>query len=220
MTRRIILEYAQAVRSRYFRASKKGKGRILEEFVTTTQLHRKAAIRLLNRRDREPSKKKSGRPRQYGLEVMASLKVVWEATNRLCSRRFRPFLPELVIILKKKGEISVTEETETQLCRMSASTIDRLMRRWRGNSPHHGFSTTKPGTLLKNAIPVRTFGDWNENKPGFFKKLTLLPIVEIVQKAFYLTTLSAVDVATGWYEPVAVWGKGQSRVGGAVHDVR
>jgi hypothetical protein len=116
----------------------------------------------------------------------------------MCSRRFRSFLPELVIILKEKGEISVTEETETQLYRMSASTIDRLMRHWRGNSPHHGFSTTKPGTLLKNAIPVRTFGDWNENKLGFLEVDLVAHCVNSAE-GFYLTTLSAVDVATGWY---------------------
>jgi hypothetical protein len=145
--------------------------------------------------------------------------VTWEAADRLCSKRFRPFLAELVGILKEKGELKVTEETEAQLCRMSASTIDRLLRRWRGNGRRRGLGTTKPGTLLKNAIPVRTFSDWNENKPGFVE-VDLVAHCGDSAEGFYLTTLSAVDVATGWYEPVAVWGKGQDRVGGAVYDVR
>ena len=169
MTRRSITEYAEAVRGRYLRASKKAKTEILNEFVATTGMHRKAVIRLLNRRGRPPVKKRSGRPRLYGLEAMAALKVAWEATDRLCSKRFHPFLPEMVGILKRTGELSVTEEGEGQLYRMSASTIDRILRRWRGSGTRRGLSTTKPGTLLKNSIPVRTFSEWNENKPGFLE---------------------------------------------------
>ena len=219
MTRRSITEYAEAVRERYFRASKKTKTGILNEFVATTGMHRKAVIRLLNRRNRSPGKKRGGRPRLYGLEVMAALKVAWEATDRLCSKRFHPFLPELVGILKRTSELNVTEKAEAQLYRMSASTIDRILRRWRGGSRRRGLSTTKPGTLLKNAIPVRTFSEWNENKPGFLEA-DLVAHCGDSAEGFYLTTLSTVDVATGWCEPVAVWGKGQDRVGGAVYDVR
>ena len=219
MTRRSILEYAEAVRGRYLRSSKKMKMKILDEFVATSGLHRKAAIRLLNRRSRPAGRKRSGRPRLYSLEAMEALKVAWEATDRLCSKRFRPFLPELVDILRRKGELSMTKETETQLSRMSTSTIDRILRRWRGNGPRHGLSTTKPGTLLKNAIPVRTFSEWSESKPGFLE-VDLVAHCGDSAEGFYLTTLSAVDVATGWYEPVVVWGKGQDRVGGAIYDVR
>ena len=219
MTRRSITEYAEAIRGRYFQASKKAKTVMLNEFVATTGMHRKAAIRLLKRRGSPPGKKRSGRPRLYGLEVMAALKVTWEATDRLCSRRLCPFLPELAGILKRTGELRVTEEAETQLCRMSASTIDRILRRWRWGGTRRGLSTTKPGTLLKNSIPVRTFSDWNENKPGFLEA-DLVAHCGDSAEGFYLTTLSTVDVSTGWCEPVAVWGKGQDRVGGAIYDVR
>jgi len=200
-------------------ASKKLKTKILDEFVAATGLHRKAAIRLLNRRIGPAGRKRRGRPQLYGLEVMSALKVAWEATDRLCSKRFHPFLPELASILKRNGELRVSKEIEVQLCRVSPSTIDRILRRWRGNGLRHGLSTTKPGTLLKNAIPVRTFSEWNENKPGFLE-VDLVAHCGDSAEGFYLTTLSAVDVATGWCEPVAVWGKGQERVGGAIHRVR
>lgn len=219
MTRRSIEEYAEAVQGRYLRAPKKTKNQILNEFVATTGLHRKAAIRLLNRGNRLLGRKRSGRPKLYDLEVMAALKVAWEATNRLCSKRLHPFLPELMGILKSRGEITVTEEAEEKLCRISPSTIDRILRRWRRSEPRHGISTTKPGTLLKNAIPVRTFSEWDEKKPGFLEADLVAHCGDNVE-GFYLTTLSTVDVATGWYEPVAVWGKGQERVGGAVHHAR
>jgi len=219
VTRRSILEYAQAVRGRYLGASKVTKTKILEEFVATTGLHRKAAIRLLNRRSISGGRRRSGRPRLYGLEVMMALKVAWEATDRLCSRRLCPFLPELVGILKAKGELSVMMETEAQLCRMSASTIDRISRHWRGSGRRRGLSTTKASTLLKNSIPVRTFSEWEDARPGFVEA-DLVAHCGDSAEGFYLTTLSTVDVATGWCEPVAVWGKGQERVGGAVHHVR
>ena len=219
MTRRSILEYAEAVRGRYLRSTKKMKTKILDEFVATTGLHRKAVIRLLNRRSRPTDLKRSGRPRLYSLETIAALRVAWEAADRLCSKRFRPFLPELVGILRRKGELKIKDETESQLCRMSASTIDRVLRCWRRDEPRHGLSTTKPGTLLKDAIPVRTFSEWNGSKPGFLE-VDLVAHCGESAEGFYLTTLSAVDVATGWYEPVAVWGKGQARVGGAIYDVR
>ena len=219
MTRRGILEYTEAMRERYLRATKKMKSKILDEFVTVTKLHRKAAIRLLNRESRPSGKKRRGRPRLYGLESMAALKVAWEATDRLCSKRLHPFLPELVSILKRNGELRITEEAEGQLCQMSPSTIDRLLRRWRGGGMRCGLSTTKPGTLLKNSIPIRTFTEWNENKPGFLEVDLVAHCGDSVE-GFYLTTLSTVDVATGWCEPVAVWGKGQDRVKGAIYDVR
>ena len=111
MTRRSILEYAEAVRGRYWRSTKKEKTKILDEFVAATGRHRKAAIRLLNRRSRPAERKRQGRPRQYGPELTSALRIAWEATDRLCSKRFQPFLPELVGILKKSGELALTEDT-------------------------------------------------------------------------------------------------------------
>ena len=142
MTRRSIAEYAQAVRGRYCLAGKKVKTEILNEFVATTRMHRKSVIRLLNRRDRRGGKEKRGRPRLYGHEAMAALKVIWEASDCLCSKRLQPFVPELVSILKRCGELTVTEEIEAQLCRMSQSTIDRLLRRWRDRGTRRGLSTS------------------------------------------------------------------------------
>jgi hypothetical protein len=214
VTRRSILEYAQAVRGRYWKAGKEVKARILDEFVEATHLHRKSAIRLLNREEVATGKRRRGRPKLYGIEVIVTLKAVWEASDHLCSRRLHPFLPELVRVLRAKGELRLTEKTETQLCQLSASTIDRITRRWRGGRVGHGLSTTKPGTLLKNAIPIKTFTEWEDSRPGFIQADLVAHCGDSVE-GFYLTTLSTVDVATGWYEPVAVWGKGQDRVGGA-----
>ena len=95
MTRRSILEYAQALRPRYLKASKEEKSKMLDEFIKNTGFHRKAAIRLLNRASRLTSGKRRGRKRKYGLEVAQALKQIWEATDRLCSKRLKPFMPEI-----------------------------------------------------------------------------------------------------------------------------
>jgi len=219
MTRTSIGEYTEAIRGRYLRALRKEKGRILDEFTKVTSYHRKAVIRLLHRQNQPVKNKKRGRSRQYSAAVVGSLRFAWEATDRLCSKRLQPFLPELVQVLRRHGESTMSAEIEAQLCRMSPSTIDRLLKPWRRLGGRRPFSTTKPGSLLKSSIPIRTFADWEENHPGFLE-VDLVPHCGESAEGFYLNTLSAVDVATGWSECVGVWGKGQERVGGAVHHLR
>ena len=219
MTRGSIREYTEAVRGRYLRASKKEKGKILDEFTKVTGCHRKAAIRLFRRGNQARANKKRGRPRRYGAAVAGALKVAWEATDRLCSKRLHPFLPELIMVLRRHGDSSITAEIEVQLCRISPSTIDRLLHPYRRLGGRHPFTTTKPGSLLKNSIPIRTFTDWQEDRPGFLE-VDLVSHCGESTEGFYLTTLCTVDVASGWSECVGVWGKGQERVGGAVHRVR
>ncbi len=218
MTRGSIQEYATAVRERYKGGTRAEKGRILDEFTKVTGCHRKAVIRLLCRRQRV-SKEKRGRQRLYGHEVTTALKEAWEATDRVCSKRLQPFLPELVKVLRRHNSTIMTADTESQLCQMSASTIDRLLHTYRQFGGHRPFSTTRPGSLLKSSIPIRTFADWQENKPGFLE-VDLVAHCGESAEGFYLTTLSTVDVASGWSECVGVWGKGQERVGAALHRVR
>ena len=219
MTRRSILEYAQALRSRYFRASREEKGKMLDEFTQVTGLHRKAAIRLLNRPSQPRAGKRRGRPREYGTGAAEALTVVWEASDRLCSRRLQPFIPEMVKILRQHGEQRIDASTEGQLCRMSPATIDRLLRPCRRLGGRRGLTTTRPGSLLKRSIPIRTFADWQENKPGFLE-IDLVAHCGESAEGFYLNTLCAVDVASGWSECLPVWGKGQVRVRSAVHRIR
>ena len=219
MTRRSILEYAEALRGRYFRASREEKGKMLDEFTQVTGLHRKAAIRLLHRPGQPRTGKRCGRPRKYGTGAAEGLRVVWEAADRLCSKRLQPFIPEMVKVLRQHNELRVNASTEAQLCRISPSTIDRVLRPCRQVGGRRGLTTTRPGNLLKNSIPIRTFTDWQENKSGFMEVDLVAHCGESVE-GFYLNTLCAVDVASGWTECVPVWGKGQQRVRSAVHRMR
>jgi hypothetical protein len=219
VTRKSIREYVQAIRERYQKASKAVKTKILDEFTEATGLHRKAAIRLLNRVKKPSVTRRRGRPRKYSNEVVVALKTVWEAGDRLCSKRLHPFLPEMVRILSKDGESQMMGAVGAQLCRMSPSTIDRRLRPYRQQGGRRPFSTTRPGSLLKSSIPIRTFTDWEENRPGYLEVDTVAHCGESVV-GFYLNTLMAVDVASGWTEGSAVWGKSQERVGSAIHGIR
>ena len=219
MTRRSIIEYAEELKKRYFRASKEEKGKMLDEFTQVTGLHRKAAIRLLNRVVESSGKRRSGRPRKYDSGVIDSLKNVWEASDRLCSKRLKPFMPEILGVLRRHGELRINADTQAQLCQISPSTIDRLLRPYRKVGGRRGFTTTRPGNLLKNMIPIRTFADWQENKPGFVEADLVAHCGESTE-GFYLNTLCAVDIDSGWTECLPVWGKGQERVKTAVHRMR
>ncbi len=219
MTRRSISEYAEALRPRYRKASKKEKNKMLDEFVEVTGFHRKAAIRLLNRVSQLRPGKRRGRQRKYGTEVTGALKAIWEAGDCLCSKRLQPFIPEMVKVLRQHKEEHIDASTEAQLCQMSPSTIDRLLRPWRRAGGQRSLSTTKPGCLLKRSIPIRTFADWQENKPGFMETDLVAHCGESTE-GFYLNTLCAVDVASGWTECMPVWGKGQERVRQSVHQMK
>ena len=219
MTRDSITEYVEAIRGRYLSASRKEKGRILDEFTNVTGLHRKAAIRLLRRRGQAKVNRRRGRPRCYGHDVVSTLRVVWEATDRLCSKRLHPFLPEVLVSLKRHGEITLTPEVEAQLCRISPSSIDRLLHPYRHLGGRRPFATAKRGSLLKKSIPIRTFADWEEDSPGLLE-IDLVAHCGDSPDGLFLTTLTAVDVASGWSECMGVWGKGQQRVRAAIHRIR
>jgi hypothetical protein len=164
-------------------------------------------------------KKITRRRRSRYEPIVEPLMNLWAVANFLCGKRLAPFLPELLSALKRHEEIQVTEEQESLLLCVSAATIDRLLGPWRRAGSHRRFSLTKPGTLLKDAIPIKTFAEWEDSRPGFLEVDLVHHCGESVD-GFYLTTLSAVDVATGWSECVAVWGKGQERVGAAIHRTR
>ncbi len=218
MTRGGVKEYIEAVRERYLKASRNEKGQILDEVSRVTGYHRKAVTRLLRLGWKTKTMDRRGRARQYGVEAVAALKVAWEASDRMCSRRLQPFLPELAEVLERHGELTVSEEVKDQLCRMSASTIDRTLKPHRQRGLRRPFSTTKPGSLLKAAIPIRTFADWDDKRPGFLE-IDLVAHCGETTEGFYLNTLSAVDVSTGWVECQGVLGKGQQRVGAAIHEM-
>jgi hypothetical protein len=102
----------------------------------------------------------------------------------------------------------VNSDMEAQLIKLSPSTMDRMLRPYRQKGGRKPLSATRRSKLLKSAIPIRTFAEWKEDKPGFLEIDTVAHCGESLA-GFYVNTLCGVDVATGWIEPIPVWGKGQ-----------
>lgn len=217
MTLGSVREYAAAMRHRYLGAGKREKTQLLNEFCTVTGYHRKAAVRLLGR---GPGKtdRRGPRPR-YGLPVAHALRQLWEAGDRLCSKRLAPFLPELMTALERHGELVLEPEVRELLLRMSASTIDRLLRPYRRKGLRRPYSYRPSPSSLKGQIPLRTFSEWDDVQPGSLQADLVLHCGESLE-GFYLTTLMTVDVATGWQQCAVIWGKGKERVGGGVHQIQ
>jgi len=219
MSQRSKRELAEAIRPRYLKATKAEKEHILTEFVASTGYHRKYAIRLLNRGcPPRTLKKKPGRKKVYQGEVVAALEQLWEICGRICSRRLQPFLPELLTVLERCQEVVLPPEVKTLLLSMSRATIDRCLHSARFES-HRGLSTTKPGTLLKQAIAVRTWNDWDDARPGFFE-IDLVAHCGDTTEGQYLNTLTMTDVWTGWTECLALPNKTQIAVSQAIQAVR
>ena len=172
MQRSSVRELAEALRPRYQRASRPDKTRILEQFCAATGYHR-AYARALLRADYSTQQggPRGGRPRQYGPEELGLLRACWELADQICGKRLGPFLPELLDRLAGCGALpaELSPAVVARVARMSPATVDRLLRPSRAGWPRRGLGTTKPGTLLKAQVPIRTFADWDEAQPGFLE---------------------------------------------------
>ena len=119
----------------------------MDEIVSVTGMHRKAAIRLLRRAPRsrlEPAR--AGRPRCYGPDVAAAAEVLWQASGRIGAHRLHPFVTELLERLIRCGELTVTPAVEQLVRQASRPTLARLLAPARAQFPPRGFTTTQPGT--------------------------------------------------------------------------
>ena len=196
MTRASLREYAAVQRERYQHATRAEKHQLLDELVTVTGMHRKAAIRLLRRGARPPTgPSRAGRPRSYGPAVAAAAEVLWQASGRIGAHRLHPFVAELLERLIRCGELTVTPAVEKLVRQASRPTLARLLASARGQFPPRGYTTTRPGTWLKHEIPIRTFTEWDDARPGFCE-VDLVAHCGSSTQGFYLCTLCAVDIAT------------------------
>jgi hypothetical protein len=200
-------------------SSKKEKQKILDEFVGSAKYHRKYAVMLLNHGTFHWERKPLIRPpRRYDDRVSKALVKIWQMANRICSKRLVPFLPEFVKALERFGHISFEPEVREKLLSLSPATVDRLLRHER-YPEGKGKSTTRPGSLIKHRIAVRTFFDWNDLSPGFFEADLVAHCGDTVAGTF-LNTLVLTDIATGWTECLALLRRSESDVILAVDEIR
>lgn len=218
---RIDGEYLKKLQSRYRKASRKERSLILDEVVKTTGYHRKYATALLNgKRDRVQGPFRRPRRKVYGAEEADALLILAELFDDICSKLLRAALDVELPRLYTAGVIQVSPACYENLTRVSPATMDRL-RAGRRLSRRKRRGSTKPGTLLKDRIPIRTWADWTEDRPGFCE----MDLVDhsgglVIRGADHAWTLSFTDIYTGWTECVAVRNKAQVHVFAAIQQAR
>jgi len=221
--------------NQYRKASKKGKGLLLDQFVESTGYNRSYGAFVLRNHGRRVEvrpgivlegdrriRQRRSRPRriaEYGPDVVDALKKVWKIMDYICGKRLAAAIPEVVPRLCELKELRITKAVKAKLLRMSASTIDRLLKPERAKYTLKRRGGTKPGTLLKRDIAIRTFSDWDDATPGFFE-MDLVGHDGGSIQGDYCQTLDMTDVATGWSEQVAVRNKAQIGVFEAIKAVR
>lgn len=215
------MEYVKAVARRYLKArTRKEKTKILDEFSATAKYHRKHAIRKLRVINfLDPPDQKKNRERKFSAEADAALIGIWEFYGCICAERLHPYLPEAIMKLEQFGHIRINEMVKKELLAMSRPTIGRrLMSHQQRFGKSKGLSATKPGSLLKKNIPIRT-QSWDVGKAGFLE-MDLVAHCGGSLSGDFIYTLQSVDILTTWTERVAVIGKGQKGVFEAIKKIR
>jgi hypothetical protein len=205
--------------ARYAKATKGEKGRMLDELCVLTGWTRRHARRALGQALVPTPARPRTRPRIYGEDVVEALRFVWATLNGPAGKRLAPFMGEIVEALERHGELTLERDVRAKLLEISAATIDRALAPERRRLQIKGRSGTKPGSILKRQIPIRTFAEWNDARPGFCE-------VDLVAHdggsgdGEYCQTLNLTCVATGWTEPRALRNRAQRWVYEAIEEIR
>jgi hypothetical protein len=199
-------KYIHKIWGRYREANKKEKGRLLDEVEAVTGMHRKAIIRLLNGR-LSRKKRSRERGRVYGAEVNDAVRVIARSLDYPCAERLRPNLVWMAQHLQKHGELQVGKGCVEKLERISISTLKRILKRVGRSDPKLALQKPKRPQInsLRKPYPMSKIA-WNIDEVGHFE-------VDLVHHGGesavgeYVHTLQMVDVATGWSEITAVFGR-------------
>ena len=214
-------EYLYEIKERYYFSSRKEKAVILDEFCRVCEFNRKYAIRILNaptKKQNNTEQSKHGRPQIYHTQAVVDVLLkIWEASNLICSKRIKAMLPLWLPWYEQSFTMELTADTKQLLENISAPTIDRIIQPHRKEHGRIGLATTKPGSLLKKHIPIKT-NQWDESRPGFLEADTVAHCGTSVAGSF-VYTVNTVDIATGWTVQRAVWGKGETGVFHALQNI-
>ena len=203
-------ELLATIRDRYQESSKKEKGRILDEFIAVTGHHRKYGIRLLAQTGYDAGKSQVVKDRRiYDEAVRESVIVIWEAADRICGKRLKAALPNLVESMERHGHLDLDPQVRRRLLAASASTLDRLLKPIRATAGSRRKRRKRPS--MGGQVPVRTFADWNKPPPGFLEIDFVVHCGGPLSGSF-IHSLVATDVCTGWTEAVPLLAREQSLV--------
>lgn len=198
-------KYLKCMAKRYLGADREERGRLLSEMEAVTGLHRKSLTRLMNQGslDRQPRRVERGRT--YGLDLVDALRVVWETSDYICAERLTPNLVRMAQHLARFGELPLTGEIERQLGQISEATVTRLLGRFRRDGPRLPRRGPEGANRLAREIPMGRI-PWEIEEPGHFE-MDLVHHCGEASVGDYVHTLQLVDVATGWSERVAIFGR-------------
>jgi hypothetical protein len=212
--------YVKQLSLRYKKAGKKDKRDVLDDFIKTTGYHRKSAIRILSGSYTYTANPiKRPRKRKYDVVDSLVLEKVCELFDWINSKRVQPQIGVAIDSLVAAEELVCSPEQREKLVEISPATIDRLLKMYKKRPSGKGRSYTKPGTLLKHQIPIRTFSEWTENKVGF-SEIDLVGHDGGIAKGDFGFTLNFVDIKACWAEQVAVKNKAQIHVFAGIKRVR
>ena len=197
----------RAIATRYKRADKAGKGVILDELCATTGWHRSHARKALGQA-LTPRMVRARKPREprYGAEVIGALAFCWAVLGAPTGKRLAPIMAELVPRLRRFRELMITDEVAAALIAVSPATMDRRLAADRAKMSLRGRSHTKPGSLLKSQIPIRTWAQWDDAVPGFVE-IDLVGHEGGDANGEFAWSLTVTDIATGWTEVRSVRNK-------------
>jgi hypothetical protein len=198
------------IHGRYQRAGRPHKTRILDEFCATCGYHRKAALRLLNRSLPAAPPRRPGPKVVYDpVEVLPVLKAVWLASDQLCSKLLKAALPEWLEHHQRRSA-PLPEAFKKKLLGIRPAQIDRLLHPSRVQHPKKGLSATRPGTLLRHAVPTRS-GPPDTTRPGSVEADTVAHCDDTTE-GDDVNSLTFTELFSGWTENRAVWNKSADAV--------
>nr|WP_259664103.1 MULTISPECIES: transposase family protein [Rhizobium] len=192
----------EAIIERYRSSCRADKQGILDEFVAVTGYHRKHAIRVLSRR-KQPSRGHKNTSLRYGSDVRDALILLWEVSERLCSKRLKPLIPVLLPALECHGRLQLNAELRGKLMTVSPATMDRLLTEVRIVARGGQRRRAGMGSAVRRSVPVRTFGDWNDPPPGFVE-VDFVAHSGTSSSGSFVQTMVLTDISTGWTECVPV----------------
>lgn len=209
-------QYLETIYLRYRHAGRAEKRRILDEFCQVASYHRKYAIRLLN----GPVPGRARPPRQRGASyapaVIEALRAIWEAAGYPWSVRLKALLPLWLPWARRR--LPLARSVERQLLAISPRQMDRRLAPYKRQLTRRLYGRTKPGTLLKHHIPLKT-DHWDVTAPGF-SEIDLVSHAGDSAEGEFVHSLNLTDIHTTWVETIAVLGKSQQHVQQALDTAR